>query len=175
MSEPLLAVLRAKSRQLHERLLRVIEDLDDAQIAWRPTPAAHSMGFTLWHTARADDNVQADLGGGELLWTRGRYAARWGHPERGVGTGWDDERAAALPLPPKPQLIEYAREVFAAVDAAVDRLEADRFAKQIDSRFMSGPSTPGEIVLVCIGHGNRHLGEMEYIKGLQGLRGSVTT
>jgi len=170
-----LDLLRAKSRQARARILAVVGDLTDEQLAWRPSPRAHSIGFTLWHTARANDNVQSDLTGATLEWDSGSYAARWGHPERGVGTGWDDERAAALPLPPKNELLGYAARVFERVDAAVDAVDEARFDAPIRSRFMGGDSTGGEIVVVCMSHDNRHLGEMEYIKGLQGMKGSATT
>ena len=174
MTGAVLAMLRAKSRQPRERLLKVVDDLGDAQLAWRPSPKAHNIGFTLWHTARSDDNVLVDLRGGELEWLSGGYPARFGHPEKGVGTGWDDERAAALPLPPKAELLAYVRTVFGALDAAVDGLDEERLATTVRSRFMGGDSTIGEVVFICMSHENRHLGEIEYIKGLQGLRGTAT-
>jgi uncharacterized damage-inducible protein DinB len=172
--DEVLAEVRSRSRQARERVLKVVDELSDAQLAWRPAPKAHSIGWILWHVARADDNVQADLGGRDTIWTSDRYAARWGHPERGVGTGWDDEAAAALPLPARAELLEYVRRVFAACDAAADAIDASRFAATHPSRFMSREATFGDVLLTGITHDNRHLGEMEYIKGLLGLRGSVT-
>ena len=171
-----LALVQDKSRQTRERILALVADLDDGQLGWRPTDRAHSIGFTLWHIARADDNVLADLTGrAELEWQRGGYAARWGHPERGTGTGWDDERAAALPLPPKDELLGYVRRVFDGLDAAVVAIDAASVARPVTkSRFIGADSTMVEVVFVCVTHENRHLGEMEYIKGLLRLRGSAT-
>jgi hypothetical protein len=170
-----LAMLQDKCCQARARVRRVVDELSDDQLAWRPKPLAHSIGFVLWHVARCDDNVQIDLTGGPLELIRGGYAARWGHPERGAGTGWDDEKAAALPLPPKGELLEYVTRVFKLVDDATNSVDDERFAMKLESRFMSGESTYGEVLLVCFLHDNRHLGEMEYIKGLQGLRGTATT
>lgn len=169
-----LDVIRAKHRVTRERILTLVESLDDAQLAWRPDPKAHNIGFALWHTARSGDNVQADLGAAETIWARDGYAARWTHPERGVGTGWDDEKAAALPLPPKGELIGYARAVFAAIDAGLVAVDETRLNERVKSRFMGEESPLGEIIGSSLMHDNRHLGEMEYIKGLLGLRGTVT-
>ncbi len=47
--------------------------------------------------ARAEDNVQSDLGGG-LLWHAKGHAQRWRYRERGAGTGVDDADVAALPM-----------------------------------------------------------------------------
>jgi DinB family protein len=165
--------IRAKARQAHERLLKIVDDLTDEQLAWRPAPKAHSIGFTFWHTARADDNVQADLNAADTIWDTDGYAAKWGHPAKGIGMGWDDEAAAALPLPPKAELVGYARRVFDACDAG-SGLDTARFTEKRDSRFLSRETTLGDIVFTGITHDSRHLGEIEYIKGLLGLRGSVT-
>lgn len=172
--DQVLADVIARSRQAHERLLKVVDDLDDEQLNWRPAPKAHSIGYIFWHTARADDNMQADLAGGDTLWDRDRYFERWGHPEKGVGMGWDDEAAASLPIPKKADLLEYVHRVFAACDAAADAIGTSRFNESHPSRFMSREATYGDVILTGITHDNRHLGEMEYVKGLQGLRGSVT-
>ena len=169
-----LSVLRDRSKQTRARIVNVVDPLTDEQLAWRPNPRAHSIGFTLWHTARADDNVQLDLTGAPLEWERGEWARRWGHPERGVGTGWDDERAAALPLPPRAELLDYVRRVFGSVDTALDAIEDARLDTALKSRFMGGDSTVGEVIGACVTHDNRHLGEIEYIKGLLGLRGTAT-
>ena len=168
-------LVRGRERVVHERLLAVSGDLTDEQLSWRPAPGAHSIGFTLWHCARSDDNVQMDLSGDPLIWEQGDRARRWGHPERGVGTGWDDERAAALPLPPRSELFEYARAVFDAVDRAAAALDEGRLAETIRSRFSGGKDALlGEVLIRSLDHDNRHLGEIEYIKGLLGLRGSAT-
>lgn len=169
-----LDLVRAKSSQARARILAIVSDLTDDQLAWRPTQRAHSIGFTLWHTARANDNVQADLTGHPLEWDAGGYAARWGHPERGTGTGWDDERAAALALPRCEELFLYVRRVFDAADAATGALDDPALSRTVRSRFMGADSSIAEIVGSAIGHDNRHLGEIEYIKGLLGLRGTAT-
>ena len=169
-----LDLVRAKSSQARARILAVVNDLTDDQLAWRPTQRAHSIGFTLWHTARANDNVQSDLTGHPLEWDAGGYAARWGHPERGTGTGWDDERAAALPLPARDELFLYVRRVFDAVDAATGALDDGALPRTLRSRFMGEDCSIAEIVGSAIAHDNRHLGEIEYIKGLLGLRGTAT-
>jgi hypothetical protein len=40
---------------------------------------------------------------------------------------------------------------------------------------MSAESTRLDVLATSVVHDNRHLGEMEYIKGLQGMRGTATT
>jgi len=167
--------LRVRGRQTRERALVVVHDLTDDQLAWRPTPKAHSIGFTLWHLARTEDHFQNDVNGKGMVWSTGGFAEKWGYPEQGVGLGWEDERAAALPMPGKQRLLQYVESVFAQADAAADALDEAQLNEKRHSTFFGYDAILGEILLGSITHGNRHLGEMEYIKGLQGMRGSATT
>ena len=171
---PFLERLRIRGRQTRERALVVVADLSDAQLAWRPTPQAHSIAYTLWHLARTEDNFQNDVNGRGTVWTNGGFAAKLGYPEKGVGVGWEDQRAASLPMPGKDRLLEYVRAAFAAADAAADSIDEIRLNEMRHSGFLDADAILGEVILGSISHGNRHLGEREYIKGLQGMRGTAT-
>lgn len=171
---PFLERVRIRGRQTRERALVVVKDLSDAQLAWRPTSTAHSIAFTLWHMARTEDNFQNDVNQRGTIWANGGFAARWGYPEKGVGTGWEDERAASLPMPGKVQLLEYVRSVFAACDEAADALDEALLNLVRPSLFLGEDAIVGEVLLGSITHGNRCLGEMEYIKGLLGIPGTST-
>ncbi|HLZ47322.1 MAG TPA: DinB family protein [Candidatus Limnocylindria bacterium] len=166
-----LAEIAKRSRVQREWALKLVADLNDEQLAWRPTPTAHSIGWTLWHVARGDDNFQRDLTG-RSIWKDGGYGARWGHPDR--MNKMEDSAAAAMPLPAKDDLLGYVRAVFAATDAAVATIDEARFGEEIESGFMSGRVAVGASLIAQVGHDARHLGEMEYIKGLIGLPGTVT-
>src|SRR4029077_20685706 len=148
-----------------------VAELTDAQLGARPTPTAHSIGWALWPVARADDNFQRDLTG-RSIWKDGGYGARWGHSDR--MNVMEDSAAAAMAMPAKADLLGYVRAVFAATDAAVTAIDEARFSEEIQSGFMSKRCPVGEAYVASVGHDGRHLGEMEYIKGLQGIPGTVT-
>lgn len=175
-----LDLLLFRSRQTRERVLKLVDDLDDEQLAWRPTPRAHCLGWTLWHVARCADILRKDLSGdGRELWATERLAERWGFPaealgENAAGTGAPDEAAAGVPLPPRERLLDYARRAFAALDTSVATIDARRLGEPYRGLF-TRDATVGSALLAALTHDNRHLGEMEYLKGLLGLRGSVTS
>ena len=58
---------------------------------------------------------------------------------------------------------------------AADSLDEAKLNEVRHSGFLSNDAILGEVLLGSITHANRHLGEMEYIKGLQGMKGSATT
>jgi hypothetical protein len=83
----------------------------------------------------------------------------------------DEALAAGLPLPPKDVLVAYARRAFAAAEAAIAAIDdAELLRDRTDQ-----PGTPvGRAILVHIVHDNRHLGEIECLRGLLGLKGTAT-
>ena len=54
------AVLRS-CRQLHERLLRLVADLSDEQLARDAGGSTNAVGWNLWHVARWADVLQFEL------------------------------------------------------------------------------------------------------------------
>jgi hypothetical protein len=179
MTADTLDLAKQRSKMTRELVLKVIDGLTDDQLAWRPAPRAHSMGWTLWHIARCADKFAAQAGGGREMWISEGLATKWGLAEvllgsNGVGTGVDDETAATLRPPTKDLLVDYARRSFAALDVIVDRFDANTVAREATTFYFDEPATIGRAFVTSIAHENRHLGELEYVKGLLGLRGTAT-
>jgi hypothetical protein len=174
-----LELAKQRSKMTRELVLKVVDGLSDEQLAWHPAPRAHSMAWTLWHVARCADKFAAQVGSTKEIWTKEALAAKWGLAEilfgsNGLGTGVDDEIAATLRPPSKDQLVDYARRSFAALDAVVDRFDAEAVAREQMTFYFDEPAAIGRAFVTSIAHENRHLGELEYVKGLLGLRGTAT-
>jgi uncharacterized damage-inducible protein DinB len=174
-----LDLAKQRSKFTRELILKVVDGLSDEQLAWRPAPRAHSMGWTLWHIARCADKFAGEAGGTTEIWVGEGLATKWSLADvllgsNGVGTGVDDETAATLRPPSKERLVDYARRSFAALDAVVERLDAEAVARERTTFFFDDPAAIGLALVTSIAHDNRHLGELEYVKGLLGLRGTAT-
>jgi uncharacterized damage-inducible protein DinB len=179
MAADTLDLAKQRSKMTRELVLKVVDGLSDDQLAWRPAPRAHSMGWTLWHVARCADKFAAQAGGTAEIWVREGLDTKWGLADillgsNGVGTGVDDETAATLRPPSKDLLLDYARRSFAALDAVVTRFDADAVAREQTTFFFDEPAAIGRAFVTSIAHDNRHLGELEYVKGLLGFRGTAT-
>ena len=182
MSGDAIELAQHRAKLVHQQVLKAVDGLTDDQLAWRPVPRAHSLGWTLWHLARSSDAFQASVPHPEpkaQLWQAEDLANKWSLAEalmgtNGLGTGVDDDVAATLSPPAKGALLDYAKRAFGALDAILDDLDEALWCKEHRSLFFDGPATVGRSVMAAIGHDSRHLGEMEYIKGLMGLRGTVT-
>lgn len=179
MTVDMLELAKQRSKMTRQLVLKVIDGISDDQLAWRPAPRAHSMGWTLWHIARCADKFAAQTGATPELWIKEDLAAKWGLAEvllgsNGLGTGVDDGTAATLRPPSKDLLVDYARRSFAALDAVVDGFDAHAAAREQTTFYFDEPTPIGRAFVTSIAHENRHLGELEYVKGLLGLRGTAT-
>jgi hypothetical protein len=86
-----------------------------------------------------------------------------------------DEEAASLSLPSIEDVLSYAQLVWEEVEAFVAGLGPIELSQPVSHVERTRGLATGQLIMTHIyGHDNRHLGEMEYIKGLLGLRGSVT-
>ncbi len=170
------AVLEWGLRQAHDRLVEIVSDLNDDQLAWSPQPGAHSLGFVIWHIARCDDNyLRVHIQGRQEIWQEERWYDRWNMDPESTGMLLSDDQAADLVLPAKADIVDYCRRVWDEVDDFVAGLGSSGMAQTVRNIPRTTDMTIGQIIVSHIaGHDNRHLGEMEYIKGLMGMRGSVT-
>ena len=170
------SVLAWGLRQLHERLQALVSDLSDEQLRWSPSPGAHCLAFALWHIARCDDNyLRAHVQGRPEIWDEDGWAQRWGMDAESTGMLLSDDEAADLTFPPKEDILAYARRVWEEVEEFVAGLGPEEMAQAVDQVERTTGLSRGQLITTHIyGHDNRHMGEMEYIKGLLGLRGSIT-
>jgi hypothetical protein len=99
----------------------------------------------------------------------------------GTGMRMEEEVAATLPFPSKAVVLDYARRAFAMADEAVGALDEALLAgpnePELRQRSIANPAgrfTVADAVLSHLGHNNRHLGEIECLRGVLGLVGSAT-
>ena len=166
----------------HEQVLKAVDGLDDRTILWTPCKTAPSIAFHLWHMARWADYLQEMISGSTgQIWETEGLAREWGFHNSDLGfaetgMGLDDDASASLPLPKKDALLEYARRVFAKADQAVGTMSEEDFHRTVRDRHEAEwkEAEIGDAVLSWFKHDNRHLGMIECMLGVQGLRGTAT-
>jgi hypothetical protein len=184
--------IAVRTAQVHELILKVTADLSDEQLSRRPADVAPSVAppiaWHLWHIARWADFLQASLpsmameleallGPGRQVWEAENLAARWGFASsagyRDTGMGLDDEGSTRLRLPEKSSLLEYGRRAFAKAERAVSAVNGELFVTACTDLYERKTSI-GTAVLSHLTHANRHLGRIEALKGILGVRGTAT-
>ena len=163
-------VLTREMREIQSSLLQELEPLIEEHIHFAPMKGATTIAFIAWHIIRAlDDAVYLTIPvePQENVWVSKKFSERFGLPAEDGGTGFTAEQVAAF-RPSLELLREYAREIGPAIPAAFEGMSDDDLDRSMD------PERPERTLArrlqtFVIGHTYYHLGEIRYIKGLQGM------
>jgi len=185
-----LAAIMNYYRDANADILKKVSDLSNDQFAWQPHPACNSVAFLLWHMARWEDHMQATIPGmteelsrrmppSQQIWERDQISQKWGFAELKLGelelgTGFDRKVSDEPPWPSKENLLEYARQTFAAVEYAISFIDETQFEElersQFDNEYlkesMEQTATVGNAIMEHLLHNVHHLGEIYYLIGL---------
>src|ERR1700752_4075208 len=91
-------LLRDSFTRLIEHVEELTDGLTDASSFFRPTGAANSIAWLIWHSARVQDAQLCDIAGVEQVWTRDGWSERFGLdlPEDDTGYGHDEEEVGRV-------------------------------------------------------------------------------
>lgn len=173
MSTTPLEILRSGLTSMHALLDEAIGDMTLEQLNFRPGEGGLSPFFSLWHYVRTEDNIVNYIAQGRpTVWLEGGYDQRFGLHRTSQGTGMSEDDAKAMTLNDLEGWREYQPRVWQATDGYLAEMSPDEF----DTRTVTIKPL-GEMSLwqglngVCLSHGYRHVGEIEYARGILGLGG----
>ncbi len=175
MSKELLDYLARELREMHGLYGRVTADLNDGQVNHVPEGGNQSIAFCLWHYARTEDNIiQFVMQRKPTVWMEGHWDERFGIDSKAQGTGFSDEEARNFRINGVADFRQYMAEVFGRTEEYVGGLSEQEAERKITVKPLGEMSVLQCLWGMCMTHGYRHLGEIEFAKGLVGLKGSST-
>jgi hypothetical protein len=168
-----LTVLRDGLHSVHGMLDKALNGTTLEHWNFRPAEGGVSPFFSLWHYVRTEDNiVNFVIQGRNTVWLEGGYDQAFGLPRTAQGTGMTAEQANAVALNDLDRWREYQGKVWAATDAFLATLSQDDLeSRRVTIRPMGEMSLWAGLNGMCLSHGYRHVGEIEYARGIQGLGG----
>jgi hypothetical protein len=160
--------IRESVAGLNSTIIDDVKELTAKQLAWKPAPKANPIGFLFWHFMRTEDNRFQDLQGRPSIWKSEKWYEKLGMDAEANGTGFQEpevDKVAALPM---PQLMAYAERV---AQSATDYLKSLEDAMLDHVPNSERPRQTIAVILrsFIIAHGWWHLGEIKYLKGMQGM------
>lgn len=160
----------------------LIKDLTPDQLHWQPEGHDTSIMFAMWHAYRAaDDLLHGMVMQRPSVFTTGGWSERLPITETGVtpfGNGLTREQIGRIRFEAN-HVLAYAKAVGASINDYLATLSDEEAAAEISLPFFT-PVYPGvdrmsraeTIAFFAIGHTSEHLGEVQFIKGLMGMRGA---
>jgi hypothetical protein len=158
------------------------QGLSEEQLHWQPERHPNHIIYILWHAYRSEDDIiHGLLMQKPGVFYRDGWAARLPVAETGdtkFGNGLNREQIADVRLPLE-HLLTYAEAVRESIQAYADSLSDEEATQQVSLPFfqpvypmLESMSRQDVLAFFCIGHTAEHLGEVQYVKGLMGLRGA---
>lgn len=160
----------------------LVKGLTAEQLAWQPDGHDTSILFAIWHACRAED----DLLHGFVMHRPSVFASQgWAErlpiAETGAtpfGNGLSREQIGALRFDISA-LLAYAKAVGASEIAYLDSISDAEANTEVALPFFAGVyphvdvmSKAETVAFFAIGHTSEHLGEVQFVKGLMGMKGA---
>ncbi len=166
--------IRENMRELHQTYVDYIQDLTPEQFHWLANERGVHIAFIAWHYVRSEDNViQFVLQRKPTIWLDGGWDQNFGLDRIQQGTGWSLEQAQALRLPSVQAFCDYMQGVFQASEAFLETIDDHYLQQIITVKPLGEMPVLNAIGTTCLSHGFTHAGEIQHLRGLQGLRGAL--
>lgn len=159
-----------------------MQGLTSEQLRWQPEGHDTSILFAIWHAYRAaDELVHGMVMKRASVFASQNWAVRLPVEQTGVtpfGNGASREQIGKIDVP-IDELLAYANAVGESIKASLTSLSEDEAAEELALPFFTGVypgvdrmSRVETIAFFAIGHTSEHLGEVQFIKGLLGMKGA---
>ena len=164
---------RSAAQDLHKNYFEAIDGLTDDQFHFRPLDAGNHIAFILWHYVRTEDTVlNSLLQKKTTVWNAEEWDKKLGMDPRSQGTGMSAEEAAAVRIGDIGEFKKYMESAFKATEAFLETVKEEDLEQVHDLPFLGKRSLYQLIGGTILQHGANHMGEISYVKGLQGMKGS---
>ena len=150
----------------HAALIDARNGTDD-QLHFVPEHGSHSIAWCLWHTARIEDLIMSRVTGEAQVWSE-EWAGQTGLPFDGFGAGMSDDDAQQVRVADVDALGRYQDAVFERTTRFLAGASDEDLEREIPAR--NGTESVGEAIsLHMMGHFNGHRGEINTLRGMQGM------
>ena len=141
----------------------------DEQLHFVPQGGSHSIAWCLWHTSRIEDAIiNGRARQAPLIWTE-QWAERIGLPFDGTGNGMSDEEASEVHIKDMDAFRAYQSAVFQQTEQYLDSIADEDLQRETTTRTGAIETVGQAISLHMIGHFNGHRGEINLLRGMQGM------
>jgi hypothetical protein len=164
--------IRGSLGQMHNWYDEAIADLSDDQVHWKANEHGLPISFILWHFVRTEDNIISFvIQRKPTVWVSGGWNERYGLDKAAQGTGMSKEDAQSLRISSMKDWLQYQKDVWKSTDEFLSGLSDTDLEASVTVKPLGEMPIRNAIGNMCLTHGYTHLGEIQHLRGLLGLRG----
>ncbi|MFJ4686863.1 DUF664 domain-containing protein [Streptomyces sp. NPDC091377] len=153
--------------RIREEVHAVVEGLGPDVLNARPSPAANSVTWLVWHLTRVQDDHVADAFGFEQAWLTQDWQERFalGLPRQDTGYAHSAAQVAKVRVSTGDLLTGYYDAVHDQTLGALREVTAKDLEQVVDRRW-SPPVTLGVRLVSVLSDDLQHVGQAAYARGL---------
>lgn len=153
--------------RINNMLHQSVEDLTPEELRAPPKP---TIGWLVWHSARVQDKNISDLAGRKQAWLSDGWHARFNMPPEPVdyasGHSQSEEQIDAFSAKDAKLLLAYLDAVCERTQAYLSTLSVADLERVLDEpKYDPRPTVSVRLASVIV-DGLRHVGQVEYLRGL---------
>jgi len=151
-----------------QRLEQALDGLSPDDSNWQPHPDCNSMGWLTWHLTRTQDAQITDLMGGEQVWLRDGWHAKFNRPPDPSDTGFGNssEDVAAFKSPDARVMLDYHRAVLEQTKQYLKSLSLSDLNRELNEPWYQPLPTVGVRIISIMNDCLQHTGQVAYVRGL---------
>jgi hypothetical protein len=157
--------------QHYNSMMRVVNGLTPAEMAWTPNDQCSSIAFLVWHYGRTLDRwLHTRLKGDAQVWEGGDWAERMGRApaaEGDTGYGFTLDDLKSYKAPDTTALLEYVAEIRQESIEFFDSLSDSDFDDMIVTNPRGGTMPLAVMCQQLLWEFNQHGGQIGYLRGEQ--------
>ena len=146
-----------------------VEGADLRTLLQPPAPGANPIAWLIWHSARVQDHLIAELIDADQIWIQDDWARRFGLDPDPSNTGYGHSVAEVTAVRPEQPsaLLEYLDVVDRRTRTLLHGLTPSELDRVVDDRW-DPPVTLGVRLISVADDGLQHVGQAAYARGLLG-------
>lgn len=145
---------------------RVLAELSQQEIAWRPGSGCNSIGLILFHFLKGEDMfINEILQGKKLLWETEKWYEKLNLTMTESGHHYTVDQVNCFPTPALKDLKAYANAVRVNTLTYVKNVKLEELDRKI--KLPWGDFTIAGVISMTVTHAYQHIGEISYLRGLQ--------
>ena len=175
MPGDLIMYVASEFHALHRLITHVTSDLGDDQVNHVPAGGHQNIAFSLWHYVRTEDNVvNFVVQGKPTIWLDGGWPQKFGLDPKSQGTLYTDDQARAFRINDFAAFRRYMADAFKTTEDYVAALTDEDAMRKVTVKPLGEMTVLQALSGGGMTHGYRHLGEIEFAKGLVAAKGGAT-
>jgi len=147
-----------------------VDGVDVDRLTAAPSPGANTIAWLIWHLTRVQDHHVTELVGGDQIWVRDDWAARFGLEADPSNTGYGHSADEVATVRPErtAALLDYLDAVDSRTRTWLATLVPTDLDRIVDRRW-DPPVTLGVRLVSIADDSLQHVGQAAYVRGLLGV------